>query len=248
MYLLCLTVLAIDLCAIFIKRQTAGYFLREITGGLPFVLFSHLLYLSVMKNALIYLVSQSPRRRELLLQLGIKHEVVAAEIDEAPHLGEPAAHYVTRMALAKARAGRASLLRADKPLLGADTSVVVAGEILGKPRDEADAFRMLRALSGQTHQVISSVALVDAAAEASRISVSQVTFRDVSDAEARAYWRSGEPQDKAGGYGIQGLGALFVERLEGSYSGVMGLPLFETAALMGEFGIQLPMMGGKTAD
>jgi len=201
-----------------------------------------------MNNPLIYLVSQSPRRRELLLQIGVEHEVLSADIDETPHVGEAAELYVTRMALEKARAGRASLAVIDKPLLGADTSLVVDGVILGKPRDEVDAREMLLALAGRSHQVISAVALVDGRAEESRLSVSHVTFRDISDEEARAYWRSGEPADKAGGYGIQGLGALFIERLEGSYSGVMGLPLFETAALMRDFGIQLPIFSVKARE
>ncbi|MBL1261452.1 MAG: septum formation inhibitor Maf [Thiotrichaceae bacterium] len=198
-----------------------------------------------MNDPLIYLVSQSPRRRELLLQIGIAHEVLVADIDETPHVGEAAERYVARMALAKARAGRASLSVIDKPLLAADTSVVVDGQILGKPRDEVDAREMLLSLAGRTHQVVSAVALVNAVAEESRLSVSDVTFRDISDRESRAYWRSGEPADKAGGYGIQGLGALFIERLEGSYSGVMGLPLFETAVLMRDFEIQLPIFNAK---
>jgi len=198
-----------------------------------------------MANTMIYLVSQSPRRRELLLQIGIEHEVISADIDETPHIGEAAELYVTRMALEKARAGRARLPVIDRPLLGADTSVVVDDVILGKPRDEVDACEMLCMLAGRTHRVISAVALVDDETEASRLSVSHVTFRPVSDDEARAYWRSGEPADKAGGYGIQGLGALFIERLEGSYSGVMGLPLFETAALMRDFGLQLPVFSAK---
>ena len=201
-----------------------------------------------MTNTLIYLVSQSPRRRELLLQIGIEHEVISADIDETPHIDEAAELYVTRMALEKARAGLARLPVIDKPLLGADTSVVVGGVILGKPRDEVDACEMLCTLAGRTHRVISAVALVDDEKEASRLSVSHVTFRDISDEEARAYWRSGEPADKAGGYGIQGLGALFIERLEGSYSGVMGLPLFETAALMRDFGIQLPIFSVKARE
>ncbi len=203
--------------------------------------------IELMNSALIYLVSQSPRRRELLWQLGIEHEVVVTEIDEAPYANEAPEHYVTRMALEKARAGRAGLAAVDKPLLGADTSVVVGGEILGKPNDEADARQMLHRLAGRTHRVISGVALVDRSSEASRLSVSRVTFRAISDEEAAGYWRSGEPRDKAGGYGIQGLGALFIERLDGSYSGVMGLPLFETAALLHDFGVQLPVFNANHA-
>ncbi len=200
-----------------------------------------------MSNALIYLVSQSPRRRELLWQIGVAHEVFAATIDETPHNDEAPAHYVARMALEKARDGRKTLAVVDRPLLGADTAVVVDGEILGKPCDEADAHRMLRRLSGRTHQVISGVALVDGSREASRLCVSEVTFCDISEAAVRSYWQSGEPVDKAGGYAVQGLGALFIERLEGSYSGVMGLPLFETAALMRDFGVPLSIFGAFEA-
>jgi len=195
----------------------------------------------MMNNILIYLVSQSPRRRELLLQVGIAHEVIAATIDETPQFDEAPEHYVARMALEKACAGRKTLAVVDRPLLGADTAVVVDGEILGKPSDEADAHHMLRCLSGRTHRVISGVALVDGSREASRRCVSKVTFCDISEAAMRSYWQSGEPVGKAGGYAVQGLGALFIERLEGSYSGVMGLPLFETAALMRDFGVQLPI-------
>lgn len=201
-----------------------------------------LLYgVSMMTNALIYLVSQSPRRRELLCQIGVAHEVIAATVDETPQFNEAPERYVARMALEKACAGRKTLAVVDRPLLGADTAVVVDGEILGKPSDEADAYRMLRRLSGRTHQVISGVALLEGAREASRLCVSEVTFCDISDAAVRNYWQSGEPVDKAGGYAVQGLGALFIARLEGSYSGVMGLPLFETAALMRDFGVQLPI-------
>jgi len=196
-----------------------------------------------MTNPLIYLASQSSRRRELLLQIGLAHELISVEIDETPHPGEGSELYVTRMALEKARAGRATLSVVDRPVLGADTSVVIDGELLGKPCDEEEARRMLQRLAGRTHLVLSGVALVDAENEESRLSVSHVTFREISDQEGCDYWQSGEPIDKAGGYGIQGLGAVFIERLEGSYSGVMGLPLFETAALARDFGIQLPISG-----
>ncbi len=201
-----------------------------------------------MNNALIYLASQSPRRRALLWQLGMAHEVILIDVDETPHSGESPELYVTRMALEKARAGRESLSVVDRPVLGADTAVVIDGEILGKPRDEKDARRMLRRLAGRTHLVISAVALVNATAEESRLSVSHVTFRDISDEEAHAYWQSGEPVDKAGGYGIQGCAAMFIERLEGSYSGVMGLPLFETAALLRDFVVQLPIFNTNEAE
>lgn len=201
----------------------------------------------MMSKALIYLVSQSPRRRELLLQIGVAHEVIAVTVDETPRVDEAPARYVARMALEKACAGRETLAVVDRPLLGADTAVVVDGEILGKPSDEADAYRMLRRLSGRPHQVISGVALVDGSREASRFCVSEVTFSDISEATIRSYWQSGEPVDKAGGYAVQGLAALFIERIEGSYSGVMGLPLFETAALMRDFGVPLPISGAFEA-
>lgn len=180
---------------------------------------------------MIFLASSSPRRRELLAQIGVAHQVVEVQVDEALHAGEAPELYVVRLALAKAQAGHA--ICNDWPVLGADTTVVVDGAILGKPRDRADGLAMLARLSGHTHHVYTGVAVVDAAGEAhTRLSVSAVTFRAISAPEQEAYWDSGEPADKAGGYAVQGLGAVFIERLEGSYSGVMGLPLFETAALL----------------
>lgn len=153
--------------------------------------------------------------------------------------GEAPEDYVQRVALDKARAGRALLGRvSDLPVLAADTAVVIDGRILGKPRDRAAAAAMMRQLSGRTHRVLSGVALVGAR-ERLDLSVSEVTFREVSPEEGRAYWETGEPADKAGGYGIQGVGALFVRELRGSYSGVVGLPLFETSRLLSEAGIQV---------
>lgn len=201
-----------------------------------------------MSNPLIYLASHSPRRRTLLMQLGVAHEVILIDIDETPHAGETPELYVARMALEKACAGRTTLSAVDRPVLGADTSVVIDGEILGKPRDEEDARLMLRRLSGRAHLVISAVALVNAATEESCLSVSRVVFGDISDEAVCAYWQTGEPADKAGGYAIQGRAAMFVKRLEGSYSGVMGLPLFETAALLRGFGILLPVAGAIVAE
>jgi septum formation protein len=147
--------------------------------------------------------------------------------------------YVLRVALEKARAGRAALAARDsRPVLGADTEVVVDGAVLGKPSGREDALSMLARLSGREHQVMSAVALVGAdGEEQSRLCVNTVQFRAVSREEAEAYWESGEPQGKAGGYAIQGLGALFIARLDGSYSGVMGLPLFETGELLERVGI-----------
>lgn len=186
----------------------------------------------------LYLASQSPRRRELLQQIGVTHEVLAVTVDETPHPGETAREYVVRVALEKARAGRALLAPGHAlPVLGADTSVVVADTVLGKPVDRADAIAMLTRLSGGTHAVLSAVALVGPGGEATRLSTSHVTFRTLTERECAAYWGTGEPADKAGAYAIQGLAAVFIARLEGSYSGVMGLPLYETAELLKESGI-----------
>lgn len=187
----------------------------------------------------IYLASQSPRRRELLDQIGVRFETLSVDVpeelldDEAPEV------YVLRLALEKARAGRALLAQDDPhPVLGSDTSVVFNGRVLGKPSDEEDAVATLIELAGERHQVMTGVALVGAdGEEQTRLSVSTVQFRAITLDEARAYWQSGEPADKAGGYAVQGRGAIFVERLEGSYSGVMGLPLFETAELLECLGI-----------
>lgn len=189
----------------------------------------------------IYLASQSPRRRELLEQIGVRYELLSPQVAEHPLNGEAPEVYVLRLALEKARAGRQLLAEDDpRPVLGADTTVVFNGRILGKPRDREEAVATLIDLSGEHHQVMSAVALVGTGGEEqTRLSVSSVQFRAITLDEARDYWASGEPVDKAGGYAIQGRGAVFVERLEGSYSGVMGLPLFETAELLQVFGISL---------
>ncbi|MCB2262758.1 MAG: Maf family nucleotide pyrophosphatase [Candidatus Thiosymbion ectosymbiont of Robbea hypermnestra] len=190
-----------------------------------------------MEPPSLILASRSPRRRALLEQIGVRFEIVDIDLDETRRPGEAPEDYVLRLALDKARAGRArvgSSLR--PPVLAADTAVVVGDRILGKPRDRADAAAMLRLLAERTHRVLSGVALVGADEERA-LSVSEVRFRAVSARETDAYWESGEPRDKAGGYAIQGLGALFVAELRGSYSGVMGLPLFETARLLAAVGI-----------
>ena len=187
----------------------------------------------------LLLASQSPRRRELLTQIGIDFQVVSADIDEQQHVGELPAAYVTRVASEKAWAGwHAQSKMMKTPGLAADTAVVIGSQIMGKPVDEADAFAMLRRLSGRTHEVYSGVALVDGETHV-RISCSEVTFRLISDDEIAAYWQSGESLDKAGGYAIQGMAALFISNLNGSYSGVMGLPLFETAELLYDAGYDL---------
>jgi len=187
----------------------------------------------------IYLASASPRRRDLLEQVGVTFTVVPVEVDERRLPGETPEDYVTRLALAKAQAGRALLDAGDAcPVLGADTTVVVDDMMMGKPHDREHAVAMLLDLSGRSHQVISAVALAGTH-EAVRVSISDVTFRTLTAAECQAYWETGEPKDKAGGYAIQGRAAQFIERLEGSYSGVMGLPLYETLSLFKEFNINI---------
>jgi septum formation protein len=185
---------------------------------------------------LLTLASMSPRRRELLERIGVAHVVSAADIDETVQPGELPADYVVRMACAKARAVRAR--RTDLPVLAADTTVVLDGVILAKPRDRADAIAMLGRLSGRTHQVLTAVALATASGIAFRLSTSEVRMRAVTPEECAAYWETGEPRDKAGGYAIQGRGALYIEHLSGSFSGVMGLPLYETGQLLAAAGIR----------
>jgi septum formation protein len=186
----------------------------------------------------LVLASASPRRSELLNQIGVRFRQRVIEIDETARERESAEDYVRRVALEKARAVQRELGHDEVLVLGADTAVVVDEILLGKPADFAQARQMLRLLSGRAHRVLSAVALVGGR-EAVRVSESAVWFRALSDAEIDSYWHTGEPQDKAGAYAIQGLGAVFVERLEGSYSGVMGLPLYETAQLLKDFGIQV---------
>ena len=197
---------------------------------------------------MICLGSASPRRAELLTQIGVPHVVQTADIDETPKPAEAPEVYVLRMALEKAEAVLAKSLAL--PVLAADTAVVVDGQILGKPSDQADGLAMLASLSGCTHQVLTSVALVEPGVEgrsATRLNVNKVAFRTTSEAERLAYWHSGEPRDKAGAYAIQGYAATFIEHLEGSFSGVMGLPLFETAELLREFGFNVYDNWGASA-
>ncbi len=185
---------------------------------------------------LLTLASVSPRRRELLMQIGVPHVVSAADLDETLQAGEPPADYVVRLACAKACAVRARA--AALPVLAADTTVVVDGSVLGKPRDRAEGLAMLARLSGRAHQVLTAVALATGSGVAFRLSASEVRLRALTGEECIAYWESGEPRDKAGGYAIQGRGALFIEYLSGSYSGVVGLPLFETGALLAAAGLR----------
>lgn len=192
-----------------------------------------------MVENVIYLASASPRRLQLIQQIGLVAVVVVADIDETPALAEPPEQYVARMARQKAQAAM-MLTAGDLPVLAADTSVVVDGRILGKPQDERDAVSMLLSLSGRSHQVLTAVALLlrDGSVY-SCLSASQVRFRTITEAECRRYWATGEPADKAGAYAIQGLAAVFVEHLEGSFSGVMGLPLYETTELLTQAGLDV---------
>ena len=188
----------------------------------------------------VYLASRSPRRRHLLRQLGVAFEVVEADVDEAAMPSEDARALVTRLAQSKAEAGRRAVAgRRIAPVLGADTVVEIDGEILGKPRDRAHAEETLAKLSGRCHRVWSGVALLDRDVLRMRVSQSEVCFRPLDARERRLYCEGGEALDKAGAYAIQGLGATFVERLSGSPSGVMGLPLRETADLLREAGIDV---------
>lgn len=197
--------------------------------------------MSFQKSPVIILASASPRRAELLRQLGIDFQQCPVDLDESVQPGESPQDYVKRLALEKARA--ASNLHAQVPsrlVLGSDTSVVLDGRIFGKLTHEEQAMEMLQALSGRVHQVMTGVALVAETQEPLvEVVITRVRFRAIELAEMRAYWRTGEPRDKAGGYAIQGKGAVFIQQIEGSYSGVMGLPLFETAAMLRRSGYSL---------
>lgn len=183
----------------------------------------------------LVLASASPRRRELLAQVGVRAEVRVADVDESVRPGEAPAAYVQRLALAKAQAVLPQA--GGLPVLGADTTVVVDDDILGKPVDAADAARLLRRLSGREHRVLTAVALCTAGRHALRLSDTRVRFRVLDEDLVARYVASGEPLDKAGGYGIQGLGAALVTHLTGSYTGVVGLPLAETVDLLAEFNV-----------
>jgi len=185
----------------------------------------------------VILASASPRRRALLEQIGVAYLVEPADIDETPRTDETPEQYVQRIAADKSwQVWRAH--NGQRWVLAADTSVVVDGEILGKPRDRDDAFAMLRRLSDRTHQVYSAVSLRGTHHDQA-LNITEVRFRALTDAEIEAYWHSGEPRDKAGAYAIQGLGAIFVAAINGSFSGVVGLPLFETAQLLRHAGFSI---------
>ncbi|MGO1071466.1 Maf family protein [Lysobacter sp. CA199] len=189
---------------------------------------------------MLYLASQSPRRRELLGRLGLDFGLLDLDLPEQRQPGEPALDYVRRVAREKAGAGLLKVVaNPSAVVLGADTEVVLDDEVFGKPRDLADAAAMLRKLSGRTHQVISAVSLVSPSREAQAVSVSEVGFAELDPATIERYLATGESMGKAGGYAIQGFAEVFVSRLTGSYSGVMGLPLHETARLLREFGLDV---------
>jgi septum formation protein len=193
-----------------------------------------------MSDDFVYLASGSPRRGQLLQQIGVPFQVLSVTVDESVVPGEDPLGYVSRLAAAKADAGLARSAASgspERPVLAADTAVVIGREILGKPAGRDHAVRMLRLLSGRTHEVLTCIALAAGGRTATSLSRSEVTFRDITAAEAGEYWNTGEPNDKAGGYAIQGFGAVFVAQLRGSFSGVMGLPLFETARLLEAAGV-----------
>lgn len=191
----------------------------------------------------LYLASKSPRRRALLEQIGVRHSYVYPEIQEKRHIHELPEDYVQRLSREKALAGRELLLEnvVDEsqmvPVLGSDTIVVINGDVLEKPLSEQEALSMLRRLSASTHSVLTAVTVLATRGYETVFSHTRVTFRPISEHEAQAYWCTGEPLGKAGAYAIQGMGAVFVESIQGSYSGVVGLPLKETADLLSLFDV-----------
>ena len=190
----------------------------------------------IIENKSLHLASSSPRRREILEALGLGFSVGAADVDEQRLDGEPAGDMVLRLARDKARAGSPG---DDFVVVGADTAVVLGDDIFGKPVDQVDALEMLARLSGTTHQVLTGVAVWAGQRMRASLSVTDVRFREISPDEARAYWQSGEPADKAGAYAIQGKGGVFVKEITGSYSCVVGLPVFETVSLLKEAGVRV---------
>lgn len=187
----------------------------------------------------VYLASASPRRQQLLHQVGISHQVICPDIDESVRQDESPEAFVSRMALEKAQAGLARIQAEGftaAPVLGADTCIVLDGEIIGKARDRSDGLRILQRLAGRSHQVLTGVALVAGDTVQQALSRNVVVFGPLSANEIEAYWDSGEPGDKAGAYAIQGKAAAFIERTEGSYSGIVGLPLFEVINMIKKTG------------
>ncbi len=218
------------LCLMLVANAAA---LRQVNEpGIP-----ALRYACGMTIQAIYLASASPRRSALLRQIFVPHQILIPDIDESRLADESPADYVVRLARAKAQRIWERLRPEErKPVLAADTTVALGDEIFGKPHDRAAGVTMLQRLSGRTHQVYTAVALCHAGGLEHALSCSEVRFRSLSVPECNAYWNSGEPQDKAGGYAVQGLAAAFITELKGSYSGVMGLPLAETALLLAPLG------------
>lgn len=187
----------------------------------------------------VYLASGSPRRTELLDQICVEHQIIRPSVDETPAEDESLLDYVRRLAEEKAMAGYDMLENPhDVLVVGADTAGELNGEMLLQPKDEADGKALLAKMSGKTHQIYSAVAVTNGEATMSLVSVSEVTFASLSKAQIDAYWQTGEPADKAGAYGIQGIAAQFVQHMQGSYSGIVGLPLHETVVLLKEFGVE----------
>jgi len=188
---------------------------------------------------MLYLASQSPRRRELLGRLGLPFGIIDLDLPEERQPGEPAEDYVRRVAREKAGAGLLQVMgNPSAVVLGSDTEVVLDDEVFGKPRDAEDAAAMLRKLSGRTHQVISAVSLVSPAREGQTVSISEVSFAALTEAQIASYLTGDQWQGKAGAYAIQGFAETFITKLSGSYTGVMGLPIYETAALLRQFGLE----------
>lgn len=181
----------------------------------------------------IILASASPRRAELLDQIGISYQVQIADIDETPLLNETAEDLVVRLAKEKSQA----IVSVDKPVLGSDTLGLINGDLLVKPQNFQHALEMLTQMSGNWHEILSSVAVTYKNDTRVKLNKNKVFFRSINPDEIKAYWDTGEPNDKAGAYAVQGIGAMFIERIEGSYSGIMGLPLFETSQLLADVGI-----------
>lgn len=191
-----------------------------------------------MQDYDLILASASPRRTEILRQIGVRHQIVPADIDETPISGESAINYVQRMAQEKAQCVFAKNLKI-MPVLGADTCVVCESKIFGKPRNQGEAMEMLALLSGKSHQVHTAVAVATQQDCLLQMSTTEVVFREITKQECLSYWETGEPVDKAGSYAIQGFGAVFVSSIEGSYSGVVGLPIEQTALLLRKLGVPI---------
>jgi septum formation protein len=201
-------------------------------GIITFQKYNHFFLMAII------LASASSRRAELLMQMGLKFDVKPADIDESAHAGEAEADYVQRMAMEKGEVVRRRS-HPDDVVISADTAVCINQQILGKPENEENAIQMLTSLSGCVHTVLTAVVVSQSEFLGYSLSKSMVTFRTLSRDEIKRYWQTGEPQDKAGAYAIQGLGAMFVKNLQGSFSGVMGLPIYETAQLLKQARVSL---------